>query len=167
MSETESFRFLFFSDLLGKKVVGADGAVVGKVADLVIATGEPYPPVESLVVRSKRGPLQLPWSAVAAMDGEVRLHAEARRAPPPEAPVADRVRLTEEVLENTWTKTSTAIQPGLTRPADFTAREDAVPPLPVDASSMRAASSHEGRRALQSKRLRAPRARGATGRPAP
>jgi CBS domain-containing protein/sporulation protein YlmC with PRC-barrel domain len=99
MPETESFRFLFFSDLIGKKVVGADGAVVGKLADLVIATGEPYPPVESLVVRSKRGPLQLPWSAVAAMDGEVRLRAEAQPAAPPEAPVADRVRLAEEVLD--------------------------------------------------------------------
>ena len=99
MPETESFRFLFFSDLLGKKVVGADGAVVGKVADLVIATGEPYPPVESLVVRSKRGPLQLPWSAVASLDGEVRLRAEASPEPPPEAPVADRVRLAEEVLD--------------------------------------------------------------------
>jgi CBS domain-containing protein/sporulation protein YlmC with PRC-barrel domain len=99
MPEAESFRFLFFSDLLGKKVVGADGAVVGKVADLVIATGEPYPPVESLVVRSKRGPLQLPWSAVASLDGEVRLRAEASPEPPPEAPVADRVRLAEEILD--------------------------------------------------------------------
>jgi CBS domain-containing protein len=55
--------------------------------------------VESLVVRSKRGPLQLPWSAVADLDGVLRLRAEAQPAPPPEAPVADRVRLAEEVLD--------------------------------------------------------------------
>jgi magnesium transporter len=98
-TENESFRFLFFSDLLGKKVVGGDGAVLGKVADLVIATGEPYPPVESLVVRSRHGPLQFPWSAVAALNGELRLRPEAQAAAPPEAPVADRIRLAEEVLD--------------------------------------------------------------------
>lgn len=99
MPETESFRFLFFSDLLGKKVLAADGSVLGRVSDLVIATGEPYPPVESLVVRSRRGPLQLPWSAVAGLNGELRLRAEAQPAPPPEAPVPDRVRLAEEILD--------------------------------------------------------------------
>lgn len=99
MPETESFRFLFFSSLLGKKVVAGDGAVLGTVADLVIATGEPYPPVESLVVRSKRGPLQLPWSAVAALDGEVRLRPEASPAAPPPEPVPDRIRLAEEILD--------------------------------------------------------------------
>lgn len=99
MPEAENFRFLFFSDLLGRKVVAADGAVLGRVSDLIIATGEPYPPVESLVVRSRRGPLQLPWSAVAGLNGEVRLRPEAQPAPPPEAPVADRVRLAEEVLD--------------------------------------------------------------------
>ena len=99
MPETESFRFLFFSDLIGKKVVGADGTVLGKLADLVIATGEPYPPVESLLVRSKRGRLQLPWSAVSALDGEVRLKPEAAPSPPLEAAVPDRLRLAEEILD--------------------------------------------------------------------
>lgn len=99
MPETESFRFLFFSNLLGKRVVAGDGTLLGKVADLVIATGEPYPPVESLVVRSKRGPLQLPWSAVAAMDGEVRLRPEASPAAPPAEPVPDRIRLAAEILD--------------------------------------------------------------------
>ena len=49
---------------LGRSTVGP--AIPERGADLVIATGEPYPPVESLVVRSRRGALQLPWAAVAA-----------------------------------------------------------------------------------------------------
>ena len=44
-------RFLFFSSLLGRAVVDAEGRALGRVADLVAATNEPYPPVESLLVR--------------------------------------------------------------------------------------------------------------------
>ncbi len=99
MPERENPRFLFFSSLLGRKVVGADGAELGRLADLVIATGEHYPPVEALVVRRRKELLQLPWSAVAGMNGEVRLKPEARPGPPPEAPVSDRIRLAEEILD--------------------------------------------------------------------
>lgn len=99
MPQTESFRFLFLSDLIGKKVVDAQGAVLGKVSDLVIATGEPYPPVESLEVRSRTARVELSWSAVAALDGDVRLRPEARPAPPPETPVPDRIRLAGEILD--------------------------------------------------------------------
>jgi CBS domain-containing protein/sporulation protein YlmC with PRC-barrel domain len=99
MPETENPRFLFFSSLVGRPVVASDGSVLGKLADLVIVTGEPYPLVESLVVRSKAGPLQLPWSAVAGMNGQLTLKPEAKAWPPPAAPVADRIRLGEEILD--------------------------------------------------------------------
>jgi CBS domain-containing protein/sporulation protein YlmC with PRC-barrel domain len=99
MNDTENARFLYLSSLLGKKVVGADGSLLGRLSDLVVHTGEPYPPVESLVIRSRSGKLQLPWSSVAQMNGEVRLKPEAQPSAPPEAPVPDRVRLAEEILD--------------------------------------------------------------------
>jgi len=99
MPENENPHFLFFSSLLGKKVVGADGAELGRLADLVIATGEPYPPVETLVFKARKQTWELPWSAVAEMNGTVRLKPDARPAPPPAAPVSDRIRLSEEILD--------------------------------------------------------------------
>jgi Mn2+/Fe2+ NRAMP family transporter len=54
-------RFLFFSSLLGRPVVGSDGQPVGRLADLLAATGEAYPPIDGIVVRAGRGRrLQLP-----------------------------------------------------------------------------------------------------------
>lgn len=99
MPENENPRFLFFSSLLGKQVVAADGSRMGRLSDLVIVTGEPYPSVESLAVRAGRQVLQIPWAAVAELDGVVRLRPGASPVPPPETPLADRIRLAEEILD--------------------------------------------------------------------
>jgi magnesium transporter len=99
MPENENPHFLFFSSLLGKRVVGADGAELGRLADLVIATGEPYPLVESLVLKAKKETWQLPWSSVAEMNGTVKLKPDAQPAPPPPTPVPDRIRLGQEILD--------------------------------------------------------------------
>jgi CBS domain-containing protein/sporulation protein YlmC with PRC-barrel domain len=93
-------RFLFFSELLGRPVVAADGRRLGRLSDLVAATGEPYPPVESLVVRSGKRRLQLPWSAVERMDeGAIVVQGDAVAAEPPAAPPPDRIPLAEEILD--------------------------------------------------------------------
>jgi CBS domain-containing protein len=92
-------RFLFFSDLLGRPVVDASGRRLGVLADLVAATGEPYPPVESLVVRAGRRRRQYPWSAVQRMDaGAVGLRDEEEEESP-EQPLPDRIALGEEILD--------------------------------------------------------------------
>jgi len=96
---SEKFRFLFFTDLVGKKVVAADGQPLGRLADLVAVSGEPYPPVESLVVRSGRRLSHVAWSAVESMNGTVRLLPGAVLEPVSEAPVADRLRLGQEILD--------------------------------------------------------------------
>ena len=96
---SEKFRFLFFTDLVGKRVVSADGATVGRLADLVAVSGEPYPPVETVVVRSGRKLWNVPWSAVQSLNGTVRLAPGAALEPLPEAPVPDRLRLGQEVLD--------------------------------------------------------------------
>ncbi|MEI7705478.1 MAG: CBS domain-containing protein [Deltaproteobacteria bacterium] len=93
------FRFLFFTDLVGKKVVDSDGKALGRLADLVAVTGEPYPPVESLVLRSGRKLRQVPWSSVASVNGAVQLAAGAPVEPTPATPVADRIRLGLEILD--------------------------------------------------------------------
>jgi magnesium transporter len=94
-------RFLFFSSLLGQPVLDATGQRIGRVADLVAATGEPYPPIESLVLAARRGAQrQLAWSAVASFDGgAIRLKAGARPEPVPESAPPDRLRLAVEILD--------------------------------------------------------------------
>lgn len=93
-------RFLFFSALIDRPVSGADGARLGKVSDLVVATGEPYPPVESLVVKGPRGRTLYPWNAVAQLGEEgLALKADAVGVPPPAVPPPDRIPLAEEILD--------------------------------------------------------------------
>ena len=93
-------RFCFLSDFLGRQVLAADGRRLGRVTDLVVATGEAYPPVESLVVKGPAGRTQYPWSAVESIGARRQaLRADATGAPPPAEPPPDRIPLAEEILD--------------------------------------------------------------------
>jgi CBS domain-containing protein len=93
-------RFRFLSEFLGRPVVGADGVRLGRLADLVVATGEAYPPVESLVVKGAAGRTLYPWSAVEVLaPGRLALRADAAGTHPPEQPPPDRIPLAEEILD--------------------------------------------------------------------
>jgi magnesium transporter len=93
-------RFRFFSSLLGRPVRAPDGTRLGTLRDLVIATGEPYPPVESLVVKGPGGLRQFPWNTVERLEEHaLTLKADAGSMAPPEQPLADRIPLREEILD--------------------------------------------------------------------
>jgi CBS domain-containing protein/sporulation protein YlmC with PRC-barrel domain len=93
-------RFIFLSSLLDRPVVDAAGTRLGKLTDLVVATGEAYPPVESLVVKGPNGRRLYPWHAVAQLSGAgLALKADALGEPPPEQPPPDRIPLAEELLD--------------------------------------------------------------------
>jgi CBS domain-containing protein len=93
-------RFLFLSSLLRRPVTGADGARLGRLVDLVVATGEPYPPVESLVVKGPGGRRLYPWNAVAQLsETGLSLKADAAGVAPPDQPPPDRIPLAEELLD--------------------------------------------------------------------
>src|SRR5512137_244414 len=93
------FRFLFFTDLVGKKLVPSDGESLGRLTDLVTVSGELYPPVETLLVRSGRTFSQIAWSVVASVNGNIELSPGASIVPAPTAPVADRLHLGHEILD--------------------------------------------------------------------
>ena len=94
-------RFLFFSSVLGRRVLDAGGRRLGRVADLVAATGEPYPPVETVVIAVRgRRRVQVPWSAVEALEPDrLRLRAGASPEPIAESTPPDRLRLAQEILD--------------------------------------------------------------------
>ncbi len=53
MSRESGFSFLYVSEVLGRRVVDPSGSSLGKVDDLLAATGEMYPIVRGLVIRGK------------------------------------------------------------------------------------------------------------------
>jgi len=61
---------LYLSQAIGKPVRDQNGEPIGKVADLIVAVGERYPPVTGLVISTNRRKIFLPWSSVASLDAE-------------------------------------------------------------------------------------------------
>jgi magnesium transporter len=59
---------LYLSQVIGKPVRDPKGEPIGKVADLIVAIGERYPPVTGLVVRTDQRQIFLPWSSVDSVD---------------------------------------------------------------------------------------------------
>jgi magnesium transporter len=62
--------FLYFSELLGRPVLAAGGARVGRMVDLKVHLGELYPKAGTLVVRrrSAKAPRALNWGQVETLD---------------------------------------------------------------------------------------------------
>ncbi len=58
----------YLSQVVGRPVRDPQGEPIGKVADLIVAIGDRYPPVTGLVVATDRRRIFLPWSDVAAFD---------------------------------------------------------------------------------------------------
>ena len=59
---------LYLSQVIGRPVRDRQGEPIGKVADLIVAIGDRYPPVTGLVVSTDRRKIFMPWSDVAAFD---------------------------------------------------------------------------------------------------
>ncbi len=59
---------LYLSQSIGLPVLDGGGEAIGKIADLIVAVGDRYPPVTGLVVSTDRRRFFLPWSSVDAID---------------------------------------------------------------------------------------------------
>jgi flagellar motility protein MotE (MotC chaperone)/sporulation protein YlmC with PRC-barrel domain len=59
---------LYLSQAIGRPVRDKMGESIGKVADLIVAIGDSYPPVTGLVVNNNGREIFLPWSAVTMLD---------------------------------------------------------------------------------------------------
>ncbi len=59
---------LYLSQAIGRPVLDRQGERLGKVADLIVALGDRYPPVTGLVMSTGRRRIFLPWSDVASFD---------------------------------------------------------------------------------------------------
>ncbi len=61
---------LYLSQVNGRPVRDMNGEPIGKVADLIVAVGERYPPVTGLVIKTDGRQIFLPWSSVASLDAD-------------------------------------------------------------------------------------------------
>ena len=59
---------LYLSQAIGRPVRDRQGEPIGKVADLIVAIGDRYPPVTGLVVATGRRRIFLPWTHVAEFE---------------------------------------------------------------------------------------------------
>jgi CBS domain-containing protein len=59
---------LYLTHVIGRPVRDPNGEPLGKVADLIVAVGERYPPVTGLVFSTDRRKIFLPWSSVDSLD---------------------------------------------------------------------------------------------------
>ena len=59
---------LYLSQAIGRPVLDPKNESIGKVADLIVAVGDRYPPVTGLVIETDRRRIFLPWSSVSHID---------------------------------------------------------------------------------------------------
>ncbi len=59
---------LYLSQVIGRPITDGEGGAFGKVADLIVALGDRYPPVTGLVAQTGARRIFLPWSSVASLD---------------------------------------------------------------------------------------------------
>jgi len=59
---------LYLSQVIGRPVRDRNDEPIGKVADLIVAVGDRYPPLTGLVVETDRRRIFLPWTSVASLD---------------------------------------------------------------------------------------------------
>jgi CBS domain-containing protein len=59
---------LYLSQVIGRPVRDRNDEPIGKVADLIVAVGDRYPPLTGLVVETDRRRIFLPWTSVDSLD---------------------------------------------------------------------------------------------------
>jgi magnesium transporter len=103
--------FLYFSEFLGRTVVDADGAFVGKLADLKVKLGELFPKISSLAVRKRRqkGLWELDWQNVQGFNAKsIALKPGAVQGFRPLDVKNDEILLRDELLDKQVVDTSGA-----------------------------------------------------------
>jgi magnesium transporter len=96
-----SKMFTYFSALLGRRVVSAAGARLGRLSDLEVKLDESFPKISTLFVRSgKKTRLALGWAEVASFTGRtivLKPGAEEKFHPPDDK--GEGMLLKEELLD--------------------------------------------------------------------
>jgi magnesium transporter len=102
IQDTAVNMFLYISEILGRFVVNADGDAIGKLADLKVKLGEPFPRVSGLAVKKRKEKrlLELDWQEVQSLNTTaIRLKPGAEEKFKPLEVANDEIFLREELLD--------------------------------------------------------------------
>src|SRR5437868_4066210 len=92
--------FVFLTEVLDARAVTPDGRSWGKVDDLIIVLSETFPRVTTVVLKSRRGRMQLDWSGVGGLNGkELKLLSRAEERLSPFRLQPNQVLLRHEILD--------------------------------------------------------------------
>ena len=84
----------YLSDIKERRVVDETGRALGSVKDVVVATRDPFPLVQALVIGTAEGERLVRWSDVAGVEPSVTVRAEAA------APAGDEgIRAARDLLD--------------------------------------------------------------------
>lgn len=100
LSEPGLKMFVYFSRLLDRRVMSAEGKSLGKMHDLKVRLGEPFPRMNSVVIKRGRKLVEAAWEEVDSLSGNrIRLRpgAEVRLKPLQVGP--QELLLREELLD--------------------------------------------------------------------
>ncbi len=84
-AHSQNMSTLALTELLGRPVVDPSGEVCGRVREVVLTPADDRARVSSLIVRTKTGDRLLPFSAVVAVNGTVKVSSFASEWAEPQA----------------------------------------------------------------------------------
>ena len=95
---------IFISEIFKKPVLDQTGEEIGKLRDIVVALGEPFPAVTALVVASGKGSYLLPWDMVnlfnrRVISANVRVDGLAPASPSPNDILICRDLLDKQIVD--------------------------------------------------------------------
>ncbi|MDQ6795911.1 MAG: CBS domain-containing protein [Chloroflexota bacterium] len=61
---------LYLSQAIGRPVLDGNGEQIGKVADLIVAVGDRYPPVTGIVALTDKREIFIPWGSIERVAGD-------------------------------------------------------------------------------------------------
>jgi magnesium transporter len=97
-----SGHFLFISEILNRPVLAATGATVGKLHDLKVRLGDPYPKIVSLAIRKrwKKAKLEIDWARLDRLEtGTLKLQEGAEETLRPLETGPEEILLRDELLD--------------------------------------------------------------------
>ncbi len=90
---------IFVSDVQNKPVLDQTGEEIGKLKDIIVAGGDPFPAVTALIVTSGRSTFVIPWDMMNLFNKRVISVNVTRSSLQPSAPAPNEILICRDMLD--------------------------------------------------------------------
>ena len=90
---------LFVSDVQNKPVLDQTGEEIGKLKDIIVAGGDPFPAVTALIVTSGRTTYVIPWDMMNLFNKRVISVNVTRSSLQPSTPAPNEILICRDMLD--------------------------------------------------------------------